>query len=176
MHPREDIVKIRRRAGSAVTARWNSRRTGQQVDLLGHQTPSGRAVVVGVVRHLKLRSVVEDLAPQIFVPYRLWQRSPMACVVRTSSNPSAFAAEIRGAVASFDRQLPIYDVRPMDNYLEAAMSIRQFTMRIATLFEASALVLTCVGVYGLLAYIAAARRHEFGLRRALGGRHGKRHA
>jgi putative ABC transport system permease protein len=145
---------------------------GRQIRL-GQATPSGRAVVVGVVRHLRLRTVVEDLAPQIFVPYRLWQRSPMAYVVRTSSNPSALAADIRGAVASFDRQLPIYDVRPMDNYIEAAMSIRQFTMLIATLFAASALVLTCVGVYGLLAYIVAARRHEFGLRRALGADTGR---
>ena len=145
---------------------------GRQIRL-GQATPSGRAVVVGVVRHLRLRSVAEDVAPQLFVPYRLWQRSPMAYVVRTGSDPTALAADIRRAVASFDPQLPIYDVREMDNYIEAATSIRRFTMLVATIFGASALLLTCVGVYGLLAYIVATRRHEFGLRRALGADTGR---
>jgi ABC-type antimicrobial peptide transport system permease subunit len=97
----------------------------------------------------------------------------MAYVVRTSSDPTALAADIRRAVASFDQQLPIYDVREMDNYIEAATSIRRFTMLIAMIFGASALLLTCVGVYGLLAYIVATRRHEFGLRRALGAGTGR---
>ena len=62
---------------------WPGRSAVGQQFLLGQAAPDRRVSVVGVVRHLRLRSLVEDLTPQIFVPYRLWQRSPMAYVVGT---------------------------------------------------------------------------------------------
>jgi putative ABC transport system permease protein len=135
---------------------------------IGQASPDRAGTVVGVVGHLRLRSIVEDLAPQIFVPYRLWQRSPMAYVVRTDRDPASLTAEVRSAVAAVDPRLPIYDVRTMDTYLQNALAIRRFTMLLAAAFGVTALLLTCIGVYGVLAYAVATRRHEFGVRRALG--------
>jgi putative ABC transport system permease protein len=138
------------------------------VDPGSNGAPTQKVTVVGVVPHLRLRSLVADLTEQVFFPERLVLRNPMAYVVRTDGDPAALAADVRTAIAALDPKLPIYDVRTLDSYVENARATRRFTMQLAAVFAAIALVLACIGVYGVLAYSVARRRHEFGLRLALG--------
>jgi predicted permease len=128
--------------------------------------------VVGVVRHLRHRNLLEGGREQLFVPARLWPRNPASYVVRTSGDPHATVAGVREAVRALDAALPIYDVRLLEDYVDAARAPSRFTMAIAVTFACVALVLACVGVYGVVAYAVGQRRQEFGIRRVLGAETG----
>jgi predicted permease len=153
--------------GLAASLWPNATAVGQQL-LVGQAAADRRVTVVGVIRHLRHRSLIADVTPQIYLPYGLWPRNPMAYVLETDGDSHAVIANVKAAVFGVDPKLPIYDVRPLQSYVDAALSTRRFVMSLAAVFAGAALALTGLGVYGLLAYAVATRRQEFGVRRALG--------
>jgi putative ABC transport system permease protein len=125
--------------------------------------------VVGVVRHIRHRSILEDLSDQVFFAERQIQRNPMAYVVRTDgSDPAALSSTVRQTIRTLDPQLPVYDMRLLDDYVIGARAAQRFATMLALAYALVAIALASVGVYGVIAYAMTRRRYEFGVRLALG--------